>query len=348
VKRIVSSLKSSGLKNKVVTTDFETCQNEREPGALYCRTTFAIKRNPFSLQFIKTMFSHKARLIHLHSIWFLPCLMAAILNKKARIVTTVHGAYPENADWLLRIFLIFFWPFAKYILHKSDKIIALSVSEKDKLKKIFGLKENKILVLPNGINLLPIKNSKKKKIILFTGRIIPDKNPELLIKAFALAKDKLSGYKIFFVGPCSSDYKEELKKIAFKLNVGSLVHFKGPLNQSVEKDRLQLMKYYEKAMIFVALGSWEGLPTRLLEAMQSQACCITYSAGGVNELIQDGKNGIIIDKLDKALLAEKLIKIAQNENQAKKIGKSARITVVEKYNWEQIFRKLKKVYFELI
>ena len=100
------------------------------------------------------------------------------------------------------------------------------------------------------------------------------------------------------------------------------------------------MCVYKKSAVFTSLGSWEGLPTRLMEAMQFEVPCITFSADGRSELIQDGKNGFIINKLEEKLLAEKLIILLKNKRFAEKLGKNARQTIIDRFNWKNIFKEI--------
>ena len=145
---------------------------------MYFETAFSFMRNPFSLKLMSHLRQKKYFLFHLHSIWFLPCLFAVFFRKKAKIITTVHGVFPNKASKLLKFFLYCYLPFAKYILNISEKIIVTTNSEKEKLKRIFKISDEKIKILPYGIKVEKTL-SQKDDYILFTGRIIPDKNPDI-------------------------------------------------------------------------------------------------------------------------------------------------------------------------
>ena len=98
VKRIVDSLEQKGISAEVLTTNMDTSDTGRKTEALYFRTSFAFMRNPFSFDFIKHLKKNNYDILHLHSVWFLHSLLAVYFSKKARIIATIHGVYPDNAS----------------------------------------------------------------------------------------------------------------------------------------------------------------------------------------------------------------------------------------------------------
>jgi glycosyltransferase involved in cell wall biosynthesis len=287
-------------------------------------------------------------LIHLHSIWFFPSLVATFFRKNAKLITTIHGVYPDNKSSFLKIVLFLYKPFAAYILHSCNRIIVLSNSEKEKLMQLFRVKPLKIHVIPNAIEINTEKIERKNDQILFTGRLIKDKNPDLLIKAFAQIKNQLPNYKVIFVGPINEAYKDELCKLAKRKKVLDSIKFVGPLNPLLEKDKKLLFNYYKKSKIFVSLGSWEGLPTRLLEAMSYKNVCISYASGGTSELIRNRHDGFILKKLDSVELGKIILEIAENSEMQKNIGENAHDKIEKKFNCKNQFKTVKKLYDEVL
>jgi glycosyltransferase involved in cell wall biosynthesis len=346
IKRLIQDLKKSNNEVKVITTNLDTPLKNREEEAIYFPITFSISRNPFSFGIIPYFKKNYFDVIHLHSIWFLPCFEAVLFKKNSKIITTIHGVYPDNASVILKFVLNLYKPFAKYIINKSKKVITLSNSEKEKLIKIFKVKKEKIVVIPNGIRLEKYHKRPKEEIILFTGRIIPDKNPEVLIKSAKYIQSKIKNFKIIFIGPIEENYKKELENLALENKVFDKIEFIKELNQSLPKERKELMDFYNKSKVFVSLGSWEGLPTRVMEAMQFEVPCVAYSAGGSSELVINNENGFIIDKLDEKKLAEKLLILLKNKKLTEKLGRKARETIKKNFNWEEISKQIMKLYKE--
>lgn len=355
VSRLFEDIKdqhSEEFAPRVLTTDYQTPLNGRKAEATYFPVDVSLMRNPFSIAFLRHLFKTRYDLLHLHNAWFLTSLVSVILKKTAKIVLTMHGVFPDNASCFLRLALFFYRPLAALVIKRSDKIIVLSDSEKLKLEKLFFVDPQKIAVIPNGIRIateaIKIADTAKAKTILFTGRIIPDKNPELLIKSAARIKELISDYKIKFVGPVQPEYRESLMCMAKRLKIDDLIEFTGALDQSIPSQNLQLINQYMKSQIFVSLGSWEGLPTRLLEAMQFGASCIAYTAGGSSDLIQDGHNGLLLYRLNEAELAEKIANLVTNHNLRDKIAHNAKQSIIENHDWENVSKKILEIYQQLL
>lgn len=344
VKRVADSLDKKGIATDVLTTDMNTPKTGRKNEAKYFGTSFQVLRNPFSLGFMRHLQKNDYDILHLHSVWFLHCLVAVFFRKKARVISTIHGVYPDNLSFALKIFLQLYKPFVKYVLNKSEIVFVYSAIEEKKLKRIFKISSHKIGILPMAINIEEYQDEQREKVILFTGRLIPDKNPQLLIKAVALLNEKFRDFKVKFVGYIAPDYKKTLIDLARNLNIKNEIDFAGHLDPSVAEQRRELMNHYKKAAVFVSIGSWEGQPTRLMEAMQFKTPVIAFSAGGTEDFVLDNVNGLVITRLDEKMLADKLERILSDASLATRLGEEARKTILKSYNWDTIFEKLVEVY----
>ena len=81
----------------------------------------------------------------------------------------------------------------------------------------------------------------------------------------------------------------DLKKQVENLNLSNEVIFTG------QKKYLELKEYYKSADIYIQASGYEGLPHVLLEAINFDLAIISTPIGGTNEILQDGKNGFILD-----------------------------------------------------
>jgi glycosyltransferase involved in cell wall biosynthesis len=318
----------------------------------YLKSKNLLPRNPMIFGIEKEIRKFKPDIVHLHSIWFIPSLQAIRFKKKCgfKVVNTVHGVYPDQASALVKIFTFLFKPMAQYVLKHSDHIIALTPKEKEKLVKIFGTSDKKISVVGNGVDEIKSdtksKDNIRKKVsgrfILFTGRIIPDKNPEILIKAFDKIAKKHQEYKVVFVGPVTEEYKKQLLKVS--QNPQRLI-FYGSIDPVF--DAKEMAGLYEISDISIAVGSWEGLPTRVLESMIQGTPAIVYSSGGSIDLIKDGINSYLIDELSPDKIAKKLNQFfALTDQEKRQMGTNAR-REIDKYRWSQKVSAIEKIYKQL-
>jgi len=344
VKRMVDSMLEKGIEAAVLTTDMDTPSSGRKSEAHYFKTDVEFMRNPLSFGMIRHLRKNHYDILHLHSVWFLPCLAAVLFRKKARIISTIHGVYPDTSSPLLRFFLSLYKPLVGYILRKSEKVLVYSGLEKAKLQKHFQVPDEKIDILPMAIHVEDDSCEAKEKVILFTGRIIPDKNPDLLLKAAARFDPQLKDYTLAFVGPVETQYKQSLQKLASSLKVKNDILFTGQLDPSVPAEKKQLLYHYRSAAAFVSLGSWEGQPTRLMEAMQFRVPVVAFASGGTADFVTDNQNGVLLDKLDETALASRLNNILTDPTHASSLGSEARKTIERDYNWDKIFQKIITIY----
>jgi 1,2-diacylglycerol 3-alpha-glucosyltransferase len=344
VKRLADSLNQDGIHTDVLTTNMNTQADGRKPEAKYFNSTFEYMRNPFSVDFMKFLKKNDYDILHLHSVWFLHSLLAVFFRKKARIISTIHGVYPDDSNFKIKIFLRLYKPFIKYVLNKSEVIFVYSLIEEEKLKRIFNIEPGKIRIAPMAIEIENYVDQPKEKMILFTGRIIPDKNPELLIKAVALMNSKFQDHTVAIVGLITENYKQELIELSKKVGLKNKLEFIGPFDPSIETEKIELMNYYKRASAFVSLGSWEGQPTRLMEAMQFKTPVIAFAAGGTADFVSDNINGMIINQLDEKLLAQKLETLLSDKELSQRLGEEARRTILKEYSWDKTFEKIRNVY----
>ncbi len=266
--------KQTDYQVEVLTTNFMIDKKEKAPFKIsyfFAWPTFL--RSPLALGLFWHLATHRYEVFHLQSIWFWPSFYAALLKKGAKIITTVHGVFPEKTNRITRVAIFFFTPLARFILRRSDRLIVLSDQERQKLINLFHVKPDKIVIIPAGIETAKTSLSTQKilkkqyhlenaVIILFTGRLISEKNPQLLIEVFPEVKKKIPNAKLVFIGPISPKFKESLLMKARSFHKD--VIFVEPIHPLY--DLSKLANFYAMANLFVSLGEWEGMPARILEA----------------------------------------------------------------------------------
>lgn len=153
---------------------------------------------------------HAAPLLHI----YLLCLKR-FLNRKIKIISYAHANVNDMSrhngkpGYQLRKNIL------KYSFSKSDKVIAISENVKNSLILYFGINENKIEVIYNGIDLsvfalLPLKQSEKPSQLLYVGRLIKEKGVQVTLEALSKLPRTLD-YKFTIVG--DGVYKHELERM---------------------------------------------------------------------------------------------------------------------------------------
>lgn len=178
--------------------------------------------------------------------------------------------------------------------------------------------QNKSIILPNPLDLSRLPNlycGDYKKEVVAAGRFEKQKNFKLLVDAFSIFMKTHQEYRLIIYGDGSlrkelSDYAET------KLGKDKFL-FPGRNNN--------LLNDMQKSEVFVLSSDYEGTPNVLIEAMATGMAAIStnYSPGGVESIIDNYKNGIIVNKGDVYQLAEAITYIVDNPNEAHKFRSEA-------------------------
>jgi UDP-glucose:(heptosyl)LPS alpha-1,3-glucosyltransferase len=232
-----------------------------------------------------------------------------------------------------------------YNLKKSKKIIATSEGIKKEIMKFYNIPEEKIRVIPNGINVnffTPDKKLKqiiKKKygysddefILLFIGRNLRRKGLEYLIKSLPLIKKK--NFRLLVCGGVD-DYHKNLVQ---KLGQSRRVTFVG------EVEKYKIKEHYLMSDIFVFPTFYEGFPFVMLEASASGLPIIATKANGTEDLIENEVNGLLLENRDPKKIADAINMLISNEKLMDEMGKKAREVAVKKYSWSIIAKQILEI-----
>ena len=172
---------------------------------------------------------------------------------------------------------------------KADIVITPSRHLSNVVKN-WGVKADKLKVIYNGTRITNNEFSKSNSNIIkliTVGRLAPWKNVNTIIEAVHLLKNQDLKINLIIVGSGPEDL--DLKKQVNNLNLTNEVIFTG------QKKYSDLKEYYKSADIYIQSSGYEGLPHVLLEAINFDLAIISTPIGGTNEILQDGKNGFILD-----------------------------------------------------
>lgn len=117
-------------------------------------------------------------------------------------------------------------------------------------------------------------------------------------------------------------------------HLSARVVFTGALPQE------KLLPYYQKADVVINPSLSEAFGMSLVEAMATQTPVVATKIGGMPEIVDDGKTGLLTDPGDTSALANAIIKIISQPNLAHKMGRAGRQKVLKHYTWQQITKNL--------
>lgn len=202
----------------------------------------------------------------------------------------------------------------KLLADRADMCVCQTNVIADWYRKIID-KETKIKVIPNSINssiLETPKGDRSKKEIVTMARLSPQKNQRMLIEAFAEIEKAYPDYTLYIYG--EGPLRDELTTLVERMGLERKVTFPG-----FTKNVIGVLS---TASMFVMTSDHEGMPNALAEAMAMGIPCISTDCGGggARELIDNGKNGILIPCRDKDALVAAMKTLLQDESKANSIS----------------------------
>ena len=177
--------------------------------------------------------------------------------------------------------------------------------------------------------------------ILYAGRFDLGKGIEYLIGAITHVVKKHDNCNFVFVG--DGAIRQQAENLARKLKVSKHVVFEG----FVPYDKIN--KYYQRCDIVVVPSVWpEPFGRSLIEAMACGKPVVTTKVGGIPEVIENGKNGLLVEPANSQEMANAITTLLRDEEMRLKMGKRGRKIAEEKYNAEVIARRVLKIYEDIL
>jgi len=162
-----------------------------------------------------------------------------------------------------------------------------------------------------------------KKVVLYVGRITEKKGVHHLLRAFAIASNQASGLALVYCGKGSMD--QTLRTMTEQMGLAGNVLFAGPIPHD------QLPPYYAMCDVLAVPSTYENLGLSPLEAMSCGRPVVASDTGGLPEIVEHMKTGLLVPPGDPAALAQSLLTLVQDDELAQRFGDSGRKAVLERY-----------------
>lgn len=265
-------------------------------------------------------------------------------------ILQAHGDIPRIIE-KQRLKRLYDLVFGYKILKDASKVIALTKTEAEQYRKM-GVDENKIEIVPNGIDLSEYENLPKRgefrkkcsigdneKIILYLGRIHKIKGLDLLVMAFADLIKELDKVILVIAGP-DDGFLSTLKRQIENLKIGDKILFAGPL---FERDKLMA---YVDADVYVLPSVYETFPVTVLEACACGTPVIVTDRCGIADIV-DGKVGCVVE-YDNDQLRDAIFKVLSNKEIRERFEEEGKDLVKKKFDWEKIVKQMENIYENMI
>ncbi|MEZ0346065.1 MAG: glycosyltransferase family 4 protein [Infirmifilum sp.] len=220
-------------------------------------------------------------------------------------------------------------------LKRYDAIAALTPQEKDILTRRLGVDEDKVVIIPNGIEdefVKSVENGgpKDMEMVLYVGRISKSKNIGLLIK---VAKHLNPRFRVVLAGPDEG----LIKKLTAKTR-GARIEYRGTV---VGKEKASL---YSSAGVYVNPALYEAFGIALLEAQAAGVPCVITGNGGQIYAAPPGKTSLYAKPNPKDM-AEKIMQLLADQELYRELSKNAR-EWARQHTWSKILPMYEELYMK--
>lgn len=282
--------------------------------------------------------------------------MAAKMAKVPIIINTIHGFYfHDNMIGLKRRFYILMEKIAalcsNVILSQNPEDIDTAIKEKichPTLIKLLGNGIDLTRFNPKSVNLKNVEHIRNslgithnKKIVGFVGRLVAEKGFLELLDAAKIILATLPNVVFLIIGPTDSEKQDAISpSIVAETNLHNSFIFTG-----LRQDMPELYKMMD---VFTLPSHREGFPRSGMEASAMGIPCVMTNIRGCRQVVQHGRNGLLVPYKNPQKLAEALLDLLLNPIKAEKMGKTGIQIAKEQFDETKVFEKVLNEYERLL
>lgn len=296
----------------------------------------------------KLMQQEQVDLVHIHGTRATSNIYWAAKNLHLPVVYTIHGwSFHDDQSLLVKKARILF---EKWITKKTNCNISVSASNQKTGKD--NIANFNSTVIYNGIDLEKFSPDNVERkcvrnelnipadafVVSFIGRVTAQKDPLGLINAFKKVTEAHANAILLMVG--DGDLKQETVQLAKDLGIEKSVVF--------ENFRTDVADVLFSSDVYCLPSLWEGFPIGLLEAMAMCKPVIATKVDGSSEIINNNKNGILIEPQNTQALADAILELITNKNIRIELSGAARQTIADNFDVCKMTRKIEKIYTNIL
>jgi len=279
--------------------------------------------------------------VHAHAYGYFPSFVGgfAQLMRGTPLVVTPHSD-PGTPTLSKRLFD---WAIPPLTIRRAHRVIAVTNVEAQHLRGL-GVHPGRIRVIPNGVDLSEFSGLRRQRQprdeaeLLFVGRVYPrQKGLDYLVKALAQLPPQRR-VRLVVVGEDWGGVAD-LRSLARTLGIEDRILFKGLLARD------EVLRAYASADVFVLPSLFEPFGIVLLEAMAAGLPVVASRVGGIVDVVEDGKTGLLVPPRNPQAIADAIERLLSNPTLRQRMGAEARMRAPA-YSWEELVPRILEVYRE--
>jgi len=267
----------------------------------------------------------------IHAHWIIPQGWIAARrggrNETPRLVCTVHGSDLN----VLRNPI--FKQIQHWVFQHADAITVVSHALAEKALAL-GAPPTRLAVVPMGIDVQRLfvpSSDPGNRAILFVGRLVPEKGPEVLIDAMPLVLEKHPDATLHVVG--DGPLRTHLAARAHQLGIEHRITFHGAMPHA------ELPRFFRNASIFVLPSLNEGFGLTAAEALACNRAVIASALPALRDFIKDGETGLLFPPGNSVALAERILHLFANESLRHALASAGRAVAADRFEWNAVAKR---------
>ena len=272
---------------------------------------------------------------------------------RAPFVVTIHATeYGRHQGWVDKHPQSHIHGIEHWMANRADQVIACSAYMRDHIADVYGIEDERVAVIPNGIDpsdLQPFDERAMRefrarfarpdeKLVLLVGRLVYEKGFQVALEALPCVIERLDGVRFLVAG--SGTHEQELKAQAAELGLLDHGTFLGWIGDDV------LHTLYRIADLTVVPSIYEPFGLVALEAMASGCPCLVADTGGLREVVPHEDVGLRFHSSDPRSLADVAIRVLADDELGRRLVAEA-YEHVRSFDWSDVAEQTAALYERL-
>jgi glycosyltransferase involved in cell wall biosynthesis len=268
--------------------------------------------------------------VHAHW-WFPNGLVGTWLGRMAHkpLITTLHGS-----DVRLARTVAFSRPAFRHVLTHSAAVTAVSRWLANEVEQVVAAPTPIVAPMPVATDLFTPGGVRNESRLLFVGRLNKQKGVELLLHALSRIPDQRVTLDIVGDG----EDRDALRELSGALGLTERVRWHGALSQP------RLVDFYRSAAALVVPSVGEGLGLVAVEAQVCEAPVVAFESGGLPDVVQHDRTGILVPEVDAGALAAALVSLLERADRGAALGAAGRMHALATFAPESVARRYADIY----
>jgi glycosyltransferase involved in cell wall biosynthesis len=235
----------------------------------------------------------------------------------------------------------------RVVARLADAVIAVSEADRRRMIEEVGMPSNRVVLIPNGTPSPPQSDGAAVReelniaadapLLAMTAVVRPQKAIDVMVRAMAILCGRHPDARLVVMGPGDSG---RLRALASEIGVADAVTFTG--------HRSDVADVLGAATVGVLSSDYEGTPLAVLEYMAAGLPVVATDVGGLPQIVENGRTGLLVPKRDPSALAAAIEKLLIDRELARSMGERGRARQQSEFSSEVMSERVYRLYESLL